>query len=56
MQLRIVVGVIVLLCCGTVNPVLATAPSRIRSLYGVSAVRVVVEDLNQEIQKTGLHK
>jgi hypothetical protein len=56
MQLRIMVGMLVLLCCSTVNPVSATTPSRIHSLEGVSAVRVVVEDLNQEIQKTGLHK
>jgi hypothetical protein len=56
MQLPIIVGAIVTLCCSAVKPVFAAASSSIRSLRGVHAVRVVVEDLNQEMQKTGLRK
>jgi hypothetical protein len=56
MQLPIIVGAIVMLYCSIVKPVFAAAPSSIRSLTGVHAVRVVVEDLNQEMQKTGLRK
>lgn len=45
-----------LLGTGMCPPLLAAAPSRVRSLAGVEAVRVVVEDLNHATQQLGLRK
>jgi len=37
-------------------PLYAATPSRVRSLAGVDAVQVMVEDLNPATRKTGLRK
>ena len=45
-----------LLALSFAKPVVAEHSSEVRSLIGVTAVRVVVEDFNSTMQKTGLKK
>jgi hypothetical protein len=56
MALRFVLCAILLLVSTPGGPVFATTPSAIRSLAKLEAVRVVVEDFNTAMQKTGLQK
>jgi hypothetical protein len=50
-----VFGALIILSAGA-QPAQAATPSSIRSLVGVGNVRLVVEDLNQATQQTGLRK
>ena len=54
--LTVVFSVLGLLCDGVFSSSFAVPNSAIRSLAGVKAVRVVVEDLTSAMQKTGLRK
>ena len=49
-------GFVALLLLSFAKPVIAEQSSEIRSLIGVTAVRIVVEDFNSTMQKTGLKK
>ena len=54
--LTALLGIFVLLLPGVYAPGFAANNSAVRSLVGVKAVRVVVEDLSTAMQKTGLRK
>ena len=56
MKYGLVLGVGLVLLGMTAGPLLAAGTSEVRSLTGVKALRVVVEDLNPAMQKTGLRK
>jgi hypothetical protein len=56
MRLFIGVLLVALLWNGMSMDVHATTPSGVRSLAGVTALRVAVEDLNSATRKIGLHK
>jgi hypothetical protein len=56
MKRQFCVGFVVLVILSFAKFVLAEPSSAIRSLAGVIAVRVVVEDFNAAMQKTGLKK
>jgi hypothetical protein len=56
MKQKLILWVIALLLGGIAEPSLAAGTSGVRSLTGLKAVRVVIEDLNVATQKTGLRK
>ena len=56
MQWPTILLIIVLISTGVCPPLLAAPPSRVRSLTGVVAVQVAVEDLNRTTRETGLQK
>src|SRR5215813_12814926 len=56
MRLRFVLFLAVMLWRGLVSSSEAAMSSQVRSLVGVTAVRVVVEDFNAATQKIGLAK
>jgi len=49
-------GLVALLILNFAKPVIAAPSSGVRSLTGVTAVRIVVEDFSSTMQKTGLKK
>jgi len=56
MKHGLILGVGLVLLGVIAGPLLAAGTSEVRSLAGVKALRVVVEDLNPAMQKTGLRK
>ena len=56
MRRQFCVGLMALVIFSFAKPVLAEPSSGVRSLTGVMAVRVMIEDFNAAMQKTGLKK
>jgi len=56
MRQRFIRVLVALLVLNFAKPVLAEHSSEVRSLIGVTAVRIMVEDFNPTMQKTGLKK
>jgi len=51
-----IVGLVFSLLIGWTSQAQATSPSEVRSLAGIVGVRILIEDFNLAMQKTGLQK